>query len=38
MALNDFIVAREEFCRYCHKESCDCKKLIVVAGDLLQNG
>lgn len=34
MALNDFNVAREEFCRYRHKENCDCRKLIVVAGDL----
>ena len=38
MALNDFIAAREEICRYRHKESCDHNKLIVVASDLLQNG
>lgn len=38
MTLNDFIVARQEFCRSRHKEYCDCQKLIMVAADILQNG
>ena len=34
MTLNDFIVARQEFCRSRHKEYCDCQKLIMVAADI----
>lgn len=39
MTLSEFIVARQEFCKYYgHKESCDCKKLISAATHVLQNG
>jgi len=38
MKLNDFFVARQQFCRSRHKKYCHCQKLIMVAADILQNG